>query len=207
MSDKNISDDAVREATGRGWRSWWKILDGWGAPRSSHAEIARFLADEHGLSGWWSQMVTVQYERERGLREIGETPQGFQMGTQKTFLADEHSAWELLSSPDGLAIWLGVGAPAELVEGETYRLDDGTTGEVRVVSPGSHVRLTWRPPLWSHPSTLQVRAVKAASGRGAISFHHEKLPDASARQAMIEHWKDVLDRLASHAADAPDDVA
>ena len=207
MSDTDISDDAVREATGRGWRGWWKILDAWGAHRSSHAEIARYLAGEHGLSGWWSQMVTVQYEREQGLREVGESADGFQMGAQRTFLPDARSAWDLLSSSRGLETWLGPGAPARLVEGEPYRLADGTTGEVRVVSPGSHVRLTWQPPLWSNPSTLQVRAVASSSGRGTISFHHEKLPDAGAREAMIEHWKDVLDELATLAASDPDATA
>lgn len=197
MSDGNISDEAVREATGRGWRGWWKILDAWGARNSAHSEIAKYLAHEHGLSGWWSQMVTVQYEREHGMRELGEAAGGFQMGTQKTFLPDAGAAWELLAGAEGLRTWLGPGAPDALVEGERYRLADGTVGEVRVVSPGSHVRLTWLPPIWSEPSTLQVRAVASSSGRGAISFHHEKLPDQAAREAMIAHWKDRLEALAS----------
>lgn len=196
MSDTDISEKAVRDATGRGWRGWWKILDAWGAPEHSHAQIARFLAHEHGLSGWWSQMVTVQYEREHGMREIGEAATGFQMGAQKTFLPDAASAWELLSSSEGIATWLGPGAPGELVEAETFRLEDGTTGEIRVVSPGSHMRLTWQPPEWPKPSTLQVRAAEASSGRGTISFHHEQLPDARAREAMIERWKAVLKALA-----------
>ena len=195
ISDTNISENAVREATGRGWRGWWKVLDAWGAPKHSHSEIARFLAHEHGLSDWWSQTVTVQYERERGLRELGETPSGFQMGAQKTFLPDVDAAWSLISSSDGIEAWLGPGAPSELVQGESYRLLDGTTGEIRVVAPGSHFRLTWQPPPWSTPSTLQVRAVASPSGRGTVSFHHEGLPDQGAREAMVEHWKDRLTAL------------
>lgn len=201
MGNTDISEDAVRRATGRGWRGWWKILDAWGAPRHSHGEIARFLAHEYGLSGWWSQTVTVQYEREHGMREIGETESGFQMGAQKTFLPDPASAWKLLSSPEGIETWLGRGAPRELVEGETYRLDDGTGGEIRVVSTGSHVRLTWQPPSWPKPSTLQVRAVEASSGRGTLRFHHEQLPDAAARDAMIEHWKERLRAVAKLASE------
>jgi hypothetical protein len=26
------------------------------------------LKDEHGVDGWWAEMVTLQYERARGLR-------------------------------------------------------------------------------------------------------------------------------------------
>ena len=34
-----------------------------------HKQIAEYLYEKHGLSGWWSQVVTVVYEQERGLRE------------------------------------------------------------------------------------------------------------------------------------------
>ncbi len=139
MSDTDISEEAVRNATGRGWRRWWKVLDAWGAPQHSHAEIARFLGHEYGLSDWWGQMVTVQYERDHGMREVG---------------------------------------------------------EIRVVSLGSHVRLTWQPPAWSKASTLQVRVSEASSGRGTVVFHHEQLPDQDAREVMIEHWKARLSALA-----------
>lgn len=79
--------------------------------------------------------------------------------------------------------------------GTEYALADGTTGEVRVVREGSHVRLTWRPPEWEAPSTLQVRAQESGSGRGTIGFHHEGLPDQESRAAMRAHWRGVLDRL------------
>ena len=35
----------------------------------SHKEIAEYLNEKRGVPGWWSQMVTVTYEQERGLRE------------------------------------------------------------------------------------------------------------------------------------------
>lgn len=199
MSDTNISDEAVQNATGRVWEEWFEVLDNWGAADKGHKVTAKHLADKHGLTGWWSQMVTVQYERERGLREVGETTRGYQMGAQKTFLPDPKAAWEFITSPEALEIWLGAGAPSELEEGRTYELEDGTCGEIRVVTEHSHVRLTWHPDGWAEATTLQVRANESSSGRGTVAFHHENLPDADKRDQMKKHWRNVLKVLASRA--------
>ena len=52
-------------------REWFALLDGWGATDHSHTEIARWLNTEHGVPGWWSQNITVDYERARGMRKPG----------------------------------------------------------------------------------------------------------------------------------------
>ena len=194
-AERRIGDEAVRDATGRNWEQWFEILDEWDATDREHKEIAAHLREAHDVAGWWAQTVTVQYERERGMREVGEASNGYNMGTQKTFLPDVDAAWELIISTDGLSTWLGDGAPTTLKEGEHYELDDGTVGEIRVVTPGSHVRMTWQPVDWERASTLQVRAMEAGSGRGTISFHHEKLPDKETREAMKRHWKTKLAEL------------
>lgn len=118
-----------------------------------------------------------------------------EVGAQRTLAPSAAAAWKLLASPEALAAWLGAGAPERLEAGTEYTLDDGTTGEVRVVREGSHVRLTWQPPGWEAPSTVQVRATEAASGRGTIGFHHEGLPDAESRERMRAPWRGALDRL------------
>ena len=65
---RRITEEAVREKTGRGWEEWFAILDAWGAKDQGHTASARHLRDEHGVSAWWAQAVTVRYEYERGLR-------------------------------------------------------------------------------------------------------------------------------------------
>lgn len=62
MGDPDISNDVAPAATGRSPWSWAALLAGWGAPRSGQAEIARVLADEHGLSGWWTQVSRAHDE-------------------------------------------------------------------------------------------------------------------------------------------------
>ena len=58
----------MRNATGKGHGEWFGLLDAWGATDHSHTEIARWLNAEHGVPGWWSQNITVNYERARGMR-------------------------------------------------------------------------------------------------------------------------------------------
>jgi len=84
MAAKEIGDDAVRRATGRGWAEWLKLLDKAGAKTKTHKEIAA-IAGEHGAPPWWSQMVTVTYERERGLREVHQTAAGYVANVSRTF--------------------------------------------------------------------------------------------------------------------------
>ena len=74
------------------------------------------------------------------MRARGQTvTAGWQAGVRRTFPVATAQAWDLVSSPEGLALWLG--APIALKAGRPYSLPDGTTGEVRAVS-GAHLRLT-----------------------------------------------------------------
>jgi hypothetical protein len=69
-SGDRISEAKLVEATGKGWDEWFGILDRWGATDHPHIEIARYLADEQGAPMWWTQSITVEYERARDAREV-----------------------------------------------------------------------------------------------------------------------------------------
>lgn len=91
-------------------------------------------------------------------------------------------------------MWLGEVGALPLEKGHRYRCRDGTQGEIRSVRHGERLRLTWQPPGWSRPSTLQV-TVTARGGKCTVGFHHEKLPDLETRHAMAERWRSVLHRI------------
>src|SRR5690242_4989815 len=80
----SMSDAAVRARTGKDWKGWFGTLDRAGAARLDHKAIARLLSGEHRLSGWWCQMVAVEYERARGLRRVHEKDGGFSVSVSKT---------------------------------------------------------------------------------------------------------------------------
>ncbi len=77
VHNPGMSDAAIRGGTGRGWDEWLALLDAWGGTSKTHPEIATFLNEVHGVDGWWAQGVTVGYERARGMRAVGQLPDGY----------------------------------------------------------------------------------------------------------------------------------
>ncbi|MCF7803737.1 MAG: DUF4287 domain-containing protein [Candidatus Marinimicrobia bacterium] len=192
---REISDDAVNEATGRRWDVWMQILSGSAVADKPHKEIAAWLRNEHGVSHWWSQTITNRYEKETGRRKVGQTAEGtFQIGVQKTVHLSEGDTWERLLSQDGLQQWLGESPGFVLAEGETYETAGGITGEVRVVND-EHIRLTWQPPDWPEASTLQIRVIPKWEEKVTVSFHQEKIPSQELREEMRTRWKAALKAL------------
>ena len=215
----SISDDAVRQATGREWDYWFAALadaeaaaaegtTAFGRPDSAedtrpdeldHQALVGVLRSQHPeLSGWWRQTIVVEYEKEMGRRVVGETADtGFQLGVQKTMAASAEQLWAALVGPDGLPSWLGEDVELSLEEGATYGdPDSGPAGEVRVLVPGERIRLTWQPGDWERPSTLQVRVEEKGEEKATVSIHHEHLPDGDAREEMQTRWNAALEEMA-----------
>ncbi|OIP31465.1 MAG: hypothetical protein AUK47_22395 [Deltaproteobacteria bacterium CG2_30_63_29] len=68
-STASISNEAVEEATGRGWPAWMAFLDARGGASLEHRGIVALLAGEGGVeSGWWQQTIAVSYEKATGHR-------------------------------------------------------------------------------------------------------------------------------------------
>ncbi|HEU4888511.1 MAG TPA: hypothetical protein VFV49_11525, partial [Thermoanaerobaculia bacterium] len=80
-----MSDEAVKKATGRDWAEWVKTLDAARANEKPHREIAEYVKSL-GTPDWWSQGVTVGYERVRGLRDKGQRRGGsYEASKSRTF--------------------------------------------------------------------------------------------------------------------------
>lgn len=130
-------------------------------------------------------------------RPVGLTQDvGWEVGASKTVPLSLEAAWDLMVSPDGVAIWLGEGVRLPLEKGARYETADGTTGEIRSVRPRDRVRLTWRPVDREQEATLQFALTETPTGC-AIGFHAEHLTSAEDREIVREQLRDVLERLAS----------
>jgi uncharacterized protein YndB with AHSA1/START domain len=128
-------------------------------------------------------------------REVGRTKDvGWQIGVRRTVPYSVEEVWDLLVSPEGLAVWLAPGAQLSPTSGATVKTDDGGTGEVRSYRPHDRVRVVWQPAGRAHDSTVQVALLTAATGT-AIVFHEERLTGAEEREQRRVHWRRVLDRL------------
>lgn len=175
-SAPQMSDEAIREKTGKTWTEWKETLDGWGAADKSHTDIARYVNETLGIDGWWAQGVTVGYERMIGRRTVGERTDGtFSTSASKTVSAgiDTHfAAWVDERQRDR---WL---APGTLTlrtaqDGKSARFDDNDFGGI-----------------------ISLHFTDKGEGKSSVSMQIEKLP---AREFIDERkatWKTRLNDLA-----------
>jgi uncharacterized protein YdhG (YjbR/CyaY superfamily)/uncharacterized protein YndB with AHSA1/START domain len=119
---------------------------------------------------------------------------GFQVGVVRTLPMTAPQLWAWLTTQPER--WLGPGATLNAEVGGSYeapkrRGTPGVRGEIRVVTPGKRLRMTWQPDGWTKPATLQLTVTPKAKG-ASLHVHMEKLPDADVREAMRERWSKVL---------------
>ncbi|MCF0069936.1 SRPBCC domain-containing protein [Dyadobacter sp. CY261] len=193
-----LSSKALTEKTGKDWHEWIEWLDELGGEQKSHRELVSLLAD-HIHSPWYRQKIALGFREAKGLRELGEVSSGYEVGVTRTVRVPLKKAWEIMTSQEGLAIWLGDITKGDVSEGASFETKQGITGTITVLEADSHFRMAWKPASWRNSSTLQVRVTgsKARSaGKSVINFHHEKLPRASDRAAMKKYWEEKLSVLA-----------
>jgi uncharacterized protein YndB with AHSA1/START domain len=98
--------------------------------------------------------------------------------------------WDLISSPDGIALWLYPGAVLTPQRGAPYRTAAGLTGEVRAYCPADRVCVT------HGTTTVQVALAPAADGaRTMLRFHQEHLTSAAEREQQRAHWQRIMDQV------------
>ena len=172
-----IGDDAVKNATGRTWGQWLRVIDRAGGRDMDHKQIVAILKDEHDLGSWWRQMVTVGYEQARGKREKHEKPGGFEIGVSRTINAPIAAAFRAFRDKRTRARWLTPPSPGEV--------------EVRKSTPGKSVRLTWV----DGETHLNVNFWNKGRAKCQVVVQHTKLKNAKAAERQKDFWRDQLGRL------------
>ena len=76
---------SIENATGKRWDKSVEFLEGIDARELGHADIARKLSEQMGMTGWWAQTITVAFEQQIGRRKPGQTNHGkYQLTVSKT---------------------------------------------------------------------------------------------------------------------------
>jgi hypothetical protein len=169
------SDEVIRANTGHSWDEWFVLLDQWGAAERPHAEIARWVHQEHGVGGWWAQGVTVAYEQARGLRAPGQRRGGhFEVSASKTVAVPVERLYEAFADPALRERWL-----------------PGATFEVRTAIPAKSIRANWEDG-----STRLVILFSARGGsKSQVALVHERLPDAATAEQLKPWWRERVAAL------------
>jgi hypothetical protein len=169
-----MSDEAIKRRTARGWEEWFDLLDEWGAAERPHKEIARWLREEQSVDGWGAQSVTVSYERARGLRAVGERPEGFSVTAQKTVSVPVDRLYEAVVDETLRARWLPGGGLRERTASKpkSARFDWGD-GETRVI----------------------VGFTAQGEAKSTVALEHERLADAEEAERMKAFWRERVAAL------------
>jgi len=167
----DMSDAAVKARTGRTWDQWFAVLDKAGAAKMTHRAIAELLATRHKIPGWWAQMVTVAYERARGLRRVNETLTGFRTSVSRTLDVGRDRVFAALDDAKSRAAIL-----KEAVELSTR-------------TPGKNLRFGWKV------GRVEVRFVIKGRKKTQVTVDHTGLKSAADVSRLKEQWAASMDRL------------
>src|SRR6058998_1078041 len=150
-----MSDAALKAKTGCTWERWVKALDRVEAYTWPHREIAKHVHEKYKIDGWWSQTVTVGYERIRGLREIGQRRGGgYEASKSRTFAVPVVTLFRAFSVARTRSRWL-----------------TGIRLTVRKATPNKSVRITW-----ADGTSVEVFLVSKGPEKSTATIQHVKLP-------------------------------
>src|SRR6202012_2038019 len=166
-----MTDAAIKDRTGKDWAEWFTALDKAGAARLDHKGIAKLAREDLGAGDWYGQMVSVRYERVRGLRAMNQKCEGeFSVSVTRvinTSLPKLYAA--ATAAPD---TWF----PKRAFE-ETSRTKD------------KYWRGKWKS------GRLEIGFYAKGPGKAQIALQSNQLPDAAAVEKERVIWKKAIDKL------------
>jgi hypothetical protein len=169
------SDELVATKTGYTWERWVHTLDELGAATMPHGEIAALVHEKFNVDSWWSQTVTVGYERIKGLRQKGQLRSGlFEISKTRTFSVPVAELFDACADEQLRRRWLTDADPV-----------------VRTARRPVSLRLGW-----GDGTIVVLGFTEKAGEKSAIAIQHTKLPDRATADRLKEYWSGRLDALA-----------
>ena len=169
-----MSDVALKAKTGCTWERWVHALDRHGAEQMSHRDIAALVSTKYKIDGWWSQTVTVGYERIKGLRARGQRRDGtYEASKSRTFNVPVTTLFDAWADAGLRRRWL-----------------DGASVKVRTATAPKSMRLDW-----TDRSIIAVGFAAKGKSKSSVAVQHTKLPDRETADRLKQYWSDRLDAL------------
>lgn len=168
------SDATIKARTGCTWERWVHALDHLGAEEMTHREIATLVNTRYKIPDWWSQTVTVGYERIKGLRARGQRRDGTYEATKsRTFNVPVTVLFDAWADAKMRRRWL-----------------NGAKVNVRTATAPKSMRLDW-----TDRSIIAVGFAAKGKSKSSVAVQHEKLPDRDTAERLKQYWSDRLDAL------------
>jgi uncharacterized protein YndB with AHSA1/START domain len=140
-----------------------------------HSEIARLVSGTYNVRPWWTQAVTVGYERIKGLRALGQRRNGsFEASKSRTFKVPVATLFEAWANPALRRGWL-----------------DEAGVKVRTATAPKSMRLGW-----PNGTIVAVWFTAKGASKSAVALAHTKLADRETADRLKQYWAERLDELA-----------
>lgn len=170
---RSMSDEAVKAKTGRDWQEWFEIFDQAGGAAMTHQQIVA-IARDHGAGSWWQQMVTVEYERARGMRDMNMSCFGdYRINASKTINASAVEVFNAWNDPAVRSQWL-----------------PGVNLTIRKANEGKNLRITFEDR-----QNVDVNLTAKSDTKCQCNVEHSKLEGASDVEFRKAFWGHALERL------------
>lgn len=171
-----MSDASVKKATGSTWDQWVKALDRVNADGWPHKQIAEYVHTKHKVPDWWTQTVTVGYERIKGLRARGQQRDGtYEVSKSKVIAAPLDQLFDAFNNPKMRSRWLS-DVPFEVRHTTKHK-------SIRMRSPDG--------------SVVDVGFLGKGAAKSQVAIGHRKLPSQSDAARAKTFWAERLQALAS----------
>ena len=170
-----MSDAVIKDKTGCTWEKWVKSLDYYGADKMKHRDIAKLVSDKFKVGPWWTQSVTVGYERIKGLRARGQRRDGtYEASKSRTFNVPVKTLYEK---------WANASSRRNILGGREVKITTAT-------SPKS-IRMRW-----ADGTIIAVGFYPKGDSKSSVAVQHTRLPDRDTATALKAYWSERLDALA-----------
>jgi hypothetical protein len=164
--------------TDRPLDAWFALLDQRGASDWKHRDIAVFLSEE-GVPPWWTQDITVRYEKRIGRRVLGQRGSTFSATATKTIACSWAVAFDA---------WLDDASRAEWLPSVKLRLRTSKKGKY----PSA------RFDALDGDGRILVSFDAKGEARTVVAIEHEKLPDQESASRWSAFWRERLAALKTH---------
>jgi len=169
-----MSDEKVKAATACTWQRWVKALDRHGADKMSHRDIAKLVQEKYKVGPWWTQTVTVGYERIKGLRARGQQRNGtFQISKSRTYNVPVTMLFDAWTDARLCRRWL---------------TEAGV--KVRKATRPKSIRLGW-----PDGGLVAVGFFPKGESKSSVAIEHTKLSDRATGERIKQEWSDRFDAL------------
>ena len=188
-----MSDAASLKKTGKDLAHWFGVLDRFGAVEKGHSAAARHLNADHGVDGWYSQGITVAYERERGVRAVNQRCDGeYEVSVSKVMNATARQVVKAFSDARTRGAWI-TEADAKLANALAKGVND-TKSKGFVIRPDGQGRFRYK---WDD-TTVQLYLIPKSKEKISVVVTQMKLPSAGSVEMQRGQWKTALALLADH---------